>query len=91
MLFRSCHFQIPSHAAVVAIYQSTDCYYLKDVTGTFWRTRIGYDALTQEGAVEAVKEKLHYAAGSDIYGTVSKETIKALNVKCLPDDDDDGQ
>ncbi len=88
---RGCHFQIPSHAAVVAIYQSTDCYYLKDVTGTFWRTRIGYDALTQEGAVEAVKEKLHYAAGSDIYGTVSKETIKALNVKCLPDDDDDGQ
>lgn len=83
---RGCHFQIPSHAAIETIYQSEDCYYLKDITGTFWRARIGYDAVTPEGAVAAVKEKLHCAANKDIYEIVSKDTIEILGVKCLPGD-----
>lgn len=76
--------QIPSHAAIIAIYQTEDLYYLEDVTGTLWKARIGYDTMTEEGAVAAVKERLHYAADDQIYDTVSKDTIRALGVKCMP-------
>lgn len=76
--------QIPSHAAIVAIYQTDDYYYLEDVTGTFWKTRIGYKALTEEGVIEAVREKLHCAAYGDVGDTVSKDTLEALDVKIMP-------
>lgn len=81
---RGSHFQLPSHASIIGIYQTADYYYLKDITGTFWRARIGYNAMTPEGAVAAVKEKLHCAANDEIYEVVSDDTIKALDVKCLP-------
>lgn len=81
---RGSHFQIPSHAAIVGIYQAAEYYFLEDVTGTFWRARIGYNAVTPEGSAAAVKEKLHCAADEQIYEVVSMDTIKALDVKCLP-------
>lgn len=81
---RGSQLQIPSHAAITAIYQTQDFYYLEDITGTFWRARIGYDSLTSEGAIAAVKEKLHYAVSEDLCEIVSKETLKALEVEIVP-------
>ena len=81
---RGAQMQVPSHTSIVAIYQTADRYYLEDATGTFWSTRIGCDALTPEGAVSAVREKLHCAAAEGIYESVSKETLKALDVAILP-------
>lgn len=81
---RGAHLQVPSHTSIAAIYQTADCYYLEDATGTFWSIRIGCDALTPEGAVTAVRERLHCAATEEIYDGVSKETLKALDVTILP-------
>lgn len=81
---RGAQFQIPSHAAIAAIYLTPDHYYLEDVTGTFWQIRTGYDAVTPEGAIAAVKEKLHCAATEGIYEIVSKETLHALEVAIMP-------
>lgn len=76
--------QIPSHAAVISICQTSDCYYLEDATGTFWRVRIGYDSLTPEGAALAVKEKLHCAATEEIREAVSQKTLETLGVVIVP-------
>lgn len=83
-ILRGAKLQIPSHASITAIYQTAKHYYLEDSTGTFWSTRIGYDSLTPEGAVAAVKEKLHCAATEGIRKSVSKETLKILDVAILP-------
>lgn len=85
---RGAQLNIPSRAGIVAIYQMEDCYYLEDATGTFWKVRIGYRAVTEDGAIAAVKDKLHYAiADEDIYKKVSRDTIKALDVKIMPGSD----
>lgn len=76
--------QIPSYAAIDAIYQTPDCYYLEDITGVFWSVRIGYNSLTPEGAITAVKEKLHCATTEEIYDTVSKKTLEMLDVAIMP-------
>lgn len=83
-IIRGAQLQIPSHASITAIYQTAERYYLEDSTGTFWSIRIGYDSLTPEGAVAAVKEKLHCAATEDIRESVSEETLDALDVAILP-------
>lgn len=81
---RGAQLQVPSHTPITAIYQTADRYYLEDSTGTFWGIRIGCDDLTPEGVVAAVREKLHCAATEEIYGSVSQETLKALDVTILP-------
>lgn len=76
--------QIPSHAAITEIYQMKDCYYLKDATGTLWRARMGYEALTEKGAVAAVKEELHCAVSDDLLEIISPETKEALDLVRMP-------
>jgi len=77
--------RIPSHSAVMAIYQIDDCYYLLDADGLYWKARMGYQStITISGAVMAVKEKLHTAYADDLFSLVSPEVAKLLDLKRLP-------
>ena len=81
---RGSQLQIPSHAAIVGIYQTEDFYYIEDETGTMWKARIGYDAFTEEGVIQAVKEKLHYAMDKSLLESISEDTVKKLELKWQP-------
>ena len=80
----SAHRQIPSRLAVKAVASDGEGYVLRDAAGTCWRARRGSDAASEQGVIEAVKQKLTIALGDEIRDSVSQQVLDELEVKMLP-------
>lgn len=83
-------FQAQSHAAITAIYETKDCYYLLDAAGNYWRARLSWPS-TEGGSllVDQLNEKLGKSGfvTQELYDSVSEETRQDLGLTIMPGGD----
>ena len=80
--FVASHTQVPSHAAIRAVHQTADAWYLEDAAGNIWYKRLGYPAITSTGHVwmNEIRDKLHLSVSDDLLKVISPQTAKELNL-----------
>lgn len=83
-------FQAPSHAAITAIYETKDCYYVLDAAGNYWRARLSWPA-TEGGSllVDQLNDKLAKSGfvTQELYDSISEQTRQDLQMRVMPGGD----
>ena len=82
-------FQAPSHAAITAIYEMDDCYYLLDEAGNYWKARLAYPGTEGDSTLilDQINAKLHHGVTKELYDSVSPETRADMHMTIMPGGD----
>ena len=74
--------QVPTHAAIRAIHQTAEGYYLEDAAGNFWLRRLGYPAMRSSDQVwlKEIRDKLRMSVDDELLDLISPQTAKALEL-----------
>ncbi len=74
--------QVPSHAAIRAVYQTEEGYWLEDSAGYYWFKRLGYPAMTRGGQVwlQEVRDKIRMGVSDELLKQVSPQIAEALQL-----------
>lgn len=78
------YLQIPSHSAVVAIYEMEKCYYIKDADGRFWYADKLYPTHTQNNSLifDLMNSKLrtHMGMSKEVMDLIRQQTIEDTSI-----------
>ena len=81
--------QVPSHTAISSITMTTDSYYLKDATGAYYKSRVGYPILKKSvhGIIDTVKERIHTGVTKELVDMIDPDLTDRLQLHILPGSD----
>ena len=76
------HTQVPTHAAIRAVHQTAEGYYLEDAAGNYWFRRLGYPAMRSSEQVwlKEIRDKLRMSVDDELLSLISPQTADALNL-----------
>ena len=81
-------YRIPSHSAVSEIIETDDCYLIKDLTGIYWKARLGWTANeTPSLKLDQINAKLHNGVTKELLDSISQDTINDLGLVMMPGGD----
>ena len=79
-------FQAPTHAAIVRMYVTDDCYMVEDATGSVWKVRAG----SKTDLNDQVRDRLHatcYAFNNQVFDIINPQIWELYEIEKIPGSD----